>query len=199
MSAHSMRSHTFAMPSRTTTRRRRGLCFMSQNSLLVVCGAILMGGLGGYASTLNQATPTQARHPASPLSRKTVRADTVDGHTCGSPARTRRHRSGRPSSGQSGPARECRNRHAREVGPQAPNGPGKKPPKKVAANPKQAADAEEQKVAAAVKDFLAASRSGSADAIARTMSSSNRKGLMARTRWASGAGMLDYQEFAKNY
>jgi hypothetical protein len=77
--------------------------------------------------------------------------------------------------------------------------PTRKPAKKVVASPKPAADVEEKKVAAAVNDFLIASRAGSADAIARTMSSSNRKGLMERTKWASRAGMDSYKEFAKNY
>ncbi len=161
---------------------------MSQNSLLVVCGAILMGGLGGYASTLNKATHTGAASPGQavvaqkPAEPTPVAAPPVTAAPA-APAK-------RANVATATPVKSVRPAQA---------SPTRKPAKKVVASPKPAADAEEKKVTAAVSGFLAACRSGSAGSIALTMSSSNRKGLMERTKWASRAGMDSYKEFAKNY
>jgi hypothetical protein len=163
---------------------------MSQNSLLVVCGAILMGGLGGYASTLTKETHAVAKTPGQAV----VVATPPEPTPVAAP----------PVTAAPAPAAPAKRANVATATPvksvrPAQGSPTKKPAKKVVASPKLAADAEEKKVTAAVSGFLAACRSGSAGSIALTMSSSNRKGLMERTKWASRAGMDSYKDFAKNY
>jgi hypothetical protein len=172
---------------------------MSQNGVLVVLGAVLMGALGGVATSLKPANSVASvPKPADPSG--------PANEIVSSPAALQ--------SGATVPKAEG----PKAQGPSAPaNRPGvatvtpvkmapkrelvtakKTPVKKTPTKSKPTEDAEAKLVASVCNSFISAAKAGNASSIAAVVTASQREPLQKRTKWASGAGMDSYRQFGKS-
>jgi hypothetical protein len=175
---------------------------MNQNGVLVVFGAVLLGVLGGYATSSNQANDAGGS-PANGVATE-PKTDGPIGPATATVLSSAAVPPGAAVAIGQGPNASA-NRSDVTAVTLVKQAPGrdpvtakKKPVKKTATKSKQSEDAEARKVASACSSFLSAARAGNASSLAATMTASHREPLRARTKWASGAGMEMYREFGKN-
>lgn len=167
---------------------------MNPYGVLVVGVAILLGALGGYATTRTNAS--LAADPASSsvdAATKPVVPGASD--TRVTPVATTETPVPK-TTGDTVPAKQA--------GPEKRTSPKKKTTPKAKSGANQGNSSKEldtkdmRNLAAAYKAFLSAAKSGNPDAIARTLTASHHKPLKERSKWVSGAGMDMYRDFANS-
>ncbi len=169
---------------------------MNGNSFLLVCGAIVIGGLGGYATTLNKSATDSLQAANNAV------AESKPAAPEGSPTTTGIEPPAQAVAGAPGtvaPGTGPKVATAAPVKVASSQSPAKKKPtKKTASKSKQKEDAEAKRVAAACSAFISAAKAGNPGSIIATVTKSQHEPIRARTKWVSGAGMEMYREFGNN-